>query len=165
MDKPLLSYTIWLQLSAEQKAKLVRLFSIPRTGEVVVHVGEMMNNNIGAVAKQDGHRPEDLYAITSERMAELLNLPEKEGQTHDFYALYQEVIDNLDAIYAENFSEEVAETTSHTVPEVSTTPPEPVQEEEFVPRDPEELIKPKAPVAEESKPIKNAKAAKSSKTK
>lgn len=145
MDKPLLSYSLWLQLDSEQKRKMVKLFGIPRTGEVVVHVGEMMNGNIGASAKQDGHRPENFYAITSERMVELLNLEVEEGATHNFYELYQTVIDNLDAIYYEQHPAEephvmiVTETIGPGVIEPGAVVP--VTTEEFVPRDPEELIK------------------------
>lgn len=145
MDKPLLSYTLWLQLSQGQKRKMVKLFSIPRTGESVVHVGEMMNGNIGARAQQDGHKPEDLYAITSDRMVELLN--EDASGEHNFYALYDTVIKNLDDIFYENYPDE-----KHSTEETGTKPVQETRtvasnsEEEFVPRDPEELLKKKEEV-------------------
>lgn len=143
MDKPLLSYTLWLSLTSEQKRKLVRLFSISRTGEVVVHVGEMMGGNIGGKAQQDGHRPEDLYAITNERMIELLNLDPEEGEQHNFYVLWQEVLDNLDSIYADEYPDETEAAPELTAVEQPPVTPVTLSEEEFVPRDPEELIKPR----------------------
>lgn len=140
MDKPLLSYTLWLQLSSKQKAKMVRLFNIPRTGEVIVHVGEMMNGNIGGAAKQDGHNPADLYAVTCERMVELLSIEHDDDAAYNFYELYQAVIDNLSAIYAEQYPNEnsVVPTPVETPAPVTS---EPETTEEFVPRDPEELLK------------------------
>lgn len=159
MERPLLAYTLWLGLTADQKIKLTKLYSIPRTGEVVVHVGEMMGGNIGGEAKQDGHRPEDLYAVTAERNYELLNdkLPEKP----DFYGSFQAVLDNLDSIYAEQYPETSSFETEEVKPTSDSAPLYQKSEEEFVPRDPEELIKPKAEAsAEEPKIEKNAKTTK-----
>lgn len=165
MDKPLLAYALWLSYSQEQRRKLVKLFSIPRTGEVIVHVGEMMAGNIGGSAKQDGHRPEDLYAVTVERVYELLNqkLPEK-PEDRNFYQAFQEVIDNLPDIYQEHYPDEVLVENVHAVPLIAAgndVAPAPevasVKEEEFVPRDPEELIKPKTGNNEKAK-TKKAKA-------
>lgn len=176
MDKPkeLLSYTLWLQLDHGQKSKLVKLFSIPRTGEVVVSVGGMTpQGNIGGVAQQDGHKPEDLYAITSDRMIELLN--ENPATNHNFYALWDALINNLDVIYIDQYSldqssdDVTAPTEEIGEPPVGTghAPVIDSIDEDFVPRDPEELIKPKAEEAEAPKEEKNAKTtkAKSSKTK
>lgn len=162
MDTPLLAYTLWLSWSRDQRQKLTKLFSIPRTGESVVHVGEMMNGNIGATAKQDGHRPEDLYAITLEKLQELIGTKDT-----DFYHMVQHVIDNLDDLYYEKFpedkSKEVAAPESIPVPPA----PQPAPEPAFVPRNPEELLK-KAPEEaeaemphdEESKTKSNAKTTK-----
>ncbi len=144
MDQPILAYTLWLSWSRDQRAKLTKLFAIPRTGESVVHVGEMMHGNIGATAKQDGHRPEDLYAITTEKLQSLIGTEDT-----DFYHMVQHVIDNLDDLYYEKFPEdkpqEVETVQSLAVPVAA----EPAPEAEFVPRDPEELLKKKEPVSEE----------------
>lgn len=149
MDNPLLAYSIWLGYTAEQKQKLQKLFSIPRTGESVVHVGAMIDGNIAGERKQDGHRPEDLYAVSISRMTELLNLTPKEvGAEANFYQLFQEVVDNLDAIYYEQYPDEVPVVpASAPVPEA----PAPIAETvpEFVPRNPEELLK-KSDVAPEN---------------
>lgn len=148
-QKPLLAYPIWLSYPDEIKRKLVRLFDIPRTGESVVHVGEMQNGNISGVRKQDGHTPHDLYAINTDRMYDLLNTPADEREASpNFYDLLEEVVSNLDAIYYEQFPEEkpvtapdtvlIPESAKETAKEVA-----PIEATEFVPRDPEELIKPK----------------------
>lgn len=166
MDKPLLAYSLWLSLTDETKKRLVKLYSIPRTGEVVVHVGEMMNGNIGASAKQDGHKPEDLYAITQERTYELLN--EEMPEEPNFYAAFDAVLANLTEIYTEQYPDEMVSTEPviHAVPEIA---PQPVPEEEFVPRDPEELLKKpegmpepieESPLPEEPKVNKDAKTTK-----
>lgn len=115
-----------------------------------------MGGNIGGTAKQDGHRPEDLYSVTVERIYELLNqtLPEKEGQ--NFYGAFQTVMDNLDDIYDEQFPEEVvpaapvADTLRAAGVEVPATAVA-TTEAEFVPRDPEELTAPKKPTNEKAK--------------
>lgn len=163
MDRPLLAYSVWLGFTDAQKKHLVRLFSIPRTGESVVHVGEMMGGNIGARAKQDGYRPEDLYAITTERIYQLLNqdLPAKK-EDQNFYGAFNTLLENLEDIYVENFGDEASVAPANPIVDtlkaagVDVTPsPEVEPEKEFVPRDPEELIKPKT--------TKNAKARKGGK--
>lgn len=146
MDQPLLAYTLWLSWSRDQRAKFTKLFDIPRTGESVVHVGEMMNGNIGATAKQDGHRPEDLYAITLEKLQDLI-----ETTDTDFYNMVQHVIDNLDDLYYERFPEDKPQAIPAPADVPMPISPQPEPEAEFVPRDPEELLK-KSPTAE-SEPI------------
>lgn len=157
MDKPLLAYTLWLSYTDSQKQKLVKLFSIPRTGESVVHVGGMTEaGNIGGIRKQDGHTPNDLYAIAVERIYGLLNqeLPEK-AEDQNFYGAFQSLMDNLDAIYYEQYPDEaptVVVDEASPVPErVYDAPVEQKTEEEFVPRDPEELLK-NSPAVEEPVP-------------
>lgn len=148
-DKPLLAYTLWLSYPQDVKNKLCRLFTIPRTGESVVHVGAMIDGNISGERKQDGHKPEDLYAVTVSRMTELLNLTSEEvGTEPNFYALFQEVINNLDAIYAEQYPEEAkAEAQPVSEPVLATPEVAPAVEEiaEFVPRDFEEFLKKSTP--------------------
>lgn len=139
MDKPLLAYSTWLTYSADQKRKLIKLFGIPRTGEVVVHVGEMMGGNIGASAMQDGHRPEDLYEITTDKLQEIIGTEDT-----DFLNMVQHVIDNLDDLYYEKFPEELVAknlseslaTGESSLPVAAVSEPE----AEFVPRDPKELL-------------------------
>lgn len=142
MDTPLLAYTLWLSYSSVQKQKLVRLFEIPRTGEVVVHVGEMMNGNIGAAAKQDGYRPEDLYAITLEKLQALIGTEDT-----DFYNMVQHVIDNLDDLYYEKFPEDRPQ-EAVVAPEPVPPAEAPAPEAEFVPRDPAELLQKPNPEVE-----------------
>lgn len=145
MEKPLLAYTLWLSYSEAQREKLRRLFDIPRTGESVVHVGEIVSGNIGGVQKQDGHRAEDLYAITIERIYELLN--DEVPEDPNFYAAFHTLMEHLDDIYYEHYPDTKPETDVEAVapipnPVVSATQDAELQQD-FVPRDPEELIKPK----------------------
>lgn len=142
MDRPLLAYAHWISYTSDTKRKLARLFEIPRTGEVVVHVGEMMEGNIGASAKQDGYRPEDLYAITLEKLQALIGTEDT-----DFLNMVQHVLDNLDDLYYERFPEDVPAPAAEEPSPVSPAP-EPVPEAEFVPRDPEELLKKNEPTVE-----------------
>lgn len=156
MDKPLLAYTLWLSYTDSQKQKLVKLFSIPRTGESVVHVGEMTAaGNIGGIRKQDGHTPNDLYTITVERIYELLNqeLPAK-AEDQNFYGAFQSLMDNLDAVYYEQYPSELPVYVA-TADKIDPSVLEPgaviaTTVEEFVPRDPEELLK--SPAVEEPVP-------------
>lgn len=150
MEDPILAYMVWLSYTAETKKKLIRLFDIPRTGEVVVHVGEMQNGNISGVAKQDGHNPQDLQAITVEKLQALIGTEDT-----DFYHMVQHVLDNLDDLYYERLPEDKPETAPETVAVSVPTPAEPVPEAEFVPRDPEELLKKKEIEGVESLPDSN----------
>lgn len=63
-----MAYNIWLALPVETRSKLVKLFNIPRTGEVIVRSGTMINGNIASEVTSDGHSAKDLYAITVEKM-------------------------------------------------------------------------------------------------
>lgn len=91
MSQPLLAYNVWLSLPAETRMKLMKLFGIPRTGEVVVQTGEMINGNIGSIVKNDGHAAGDLYAITTEKMQALLKTDDT-----DFYKMFNHIVENID---------------------------------------------------------------------
>jgi len=90
--QPLLAYNIWLSLPNDTRNKLVKLFDIPRTGEVIVRSGKMTaEGNIGNEVQQDGHSPKDLYAITVEKMQKYTDLA-----SDDFYFLFDKVIEKLE---------------------------------------------------------------------
>ena len=92
--KPLLAYSIWLSLPNEMRAKLKKLFDIPRSGEVIVRSGQITpQGNIGSETTQDGHSPKDLYAISIEKMQELLGTSE-----NDFYSLFDQVVEKIDEL-------------------------------------------------------------------
>lgn len=132
--RPLLAYHAWLGLPQETRSKLTQLFHIPRTGESIVTTGMLPNGTIGGVVQQDGHSASDLYAITVEKMQEVLNNPDEK----DFHILFNGVVENLDAILGivpEPISSE--DVISAPTPETVATTNEP----SFVPRDPEELLK------------------------
>lgn len=111
MSQPLLAYNVWLSTPIETRVKLTKLFGIPRTGEVVVQTGEMMNGNIGSIVKSDGHAAGDLYAITIEKMQALLNTDDT-----DFYKMFNHIVENIDYIMTPKEVEEVV-----VVEEVVTT--------------------------------------------
>lgn len=92
-NQPLLAYNVWLALPTETRMKLMKLFGIPRTGEVVVQTGEMINGNIGSIVKNDGHAAGDLYAITTEKMQALLGTDDT-----DFYKMFNHIVENIDYV-------------------------------------------------------------------
>lgn len=133
--QPLLAYHAWLALPQETRSKLVTLFNIPRTGESIVQVGVQIQGDttfIGGRQQQDGHSPTDLYAITVAKMQDVLNNPDE----HDFYILFNGVIENLNAILGIEPQPITPEDVIQPQAEV-----QPVSEPAFVPRDPEELLK------------------------
>lgn len=92
-EQPLLAYHTWLTLPAETRAKLAKLFEIPRTGEVIVRSGTISKaGNIAGEVTQDGHSAKDLYAITVEKMQGLLHTTKT-----DFNALFWDTITHLEA--------------------------------------------------------------------
>lgn len=80
--------------------KLTKVFGIPRTGEVIVSSGTIMNGNIGSVIKQDGHSAGDLYAITIEKMQDVLGADKEKSKNNDFYKLFERVVNNIEEIEA-----------------------------------------------------------------
>lgn len=92
-NQPLLAYNVWLALPPETRVKLTKLFGIPRTGEVIVQTGDIVDGNIGSVVKQDGHAPGDLYAITVEKMQQILGTDDT-----DFYKMFNHIVENIDYI-------------------------------------------------------------------
>lgn len=85
--KPLLAYNIWINLPIPVRVELERLFSIPKSGEVVVRSMGVIDGNIGSTIQSDGHTAADLYAITVEKMQELLD-----SNSTDFYDLFNQVV-------------------------------------------------------------------------
>lgn len=91
--KPLLAYNTWLALPTETRHKLEKLFSIPKTGEVVVNIGVISaQGNISGQAASDGHKPGDLYSISIEKMQEITG-----SKSTDFYGLFNEVVSQLNS--------------------------------------------------------------------
>lgn len=93
---PLLAYNIWLSLPQSTRAKLTKVFSIPRTGEVIVRSGGMINGNIAGEITQDGHSAKDLYAITVEKMQTVLDTDDT-----DFYKMFNHIVENIDYLTME----------------------------------------------------------------
>ena len=91
MSQPLLAYNVWLALPAETRVKLIKMFSIPRSGEVIVRSGTIVNGNIAGEMTQDGHSAKDLYAITIEKMQEILKTDDV-----DFYKMFNHIVENID---------------------------------------------------------------------
>lgn len=90
-DVPLLSYQVWIGLPQETRTKLVKLFSIPRTGEVVVRSMGLIDGNIGSEVQSDGYTAKDLYAISTEKMQTLIGTDDT-----DFYAMFNFVVEHID---------------------------------------------------------------------
>lgn len=132
----IISYVTWMSLDRSVRNKLVQLFDIPRSGETIVRSGIVMpDGSIGSETQSDGHTPQDLAALSKERMQEVLNT-----EDDNFYNLLKTVIDNLDDLLGiEIVEEELKEEAAEIVQEIV----EEIREEEFVPRDPEELLKKK----------------------
>ena len=94
--QPLLAYNTWLSLPSETRQKLEKLFDIPRSGEVVVRVGQITpQGNIGGEATSDGHSAKDLYAITVEKMQKLLG---REESYDNFHRLFGEILEKIDEL-------------------------------------------------------------------
>lgn len=98
MDE-VLPYQIWLALSTDTREKLSMIFSIPKTGSVNVETRATPDgSSYGSVVTRDGYTPDNLRAITTEKMQTLL-----ETTDSDFFALFEVVADNTDAILAGTF--------------------------------------------------------------
>lgn len=136
--KPLLAYHTWISLLPDVRIRLAALFHIPRTGQVLVTNGVLPDGTVGGIVQQDGHSATDLYAITVEKMQEILNNEDEK----DFHVLWNGVIENLDQIVPPPEVEQPVETAPVFVEE-------PKPKDTFIPRDPEELLK-KAPEAVET---------------
>ena len=78
----MLSQLIFIAQTRETREKLVDIFSIPKSGGVVVEGNRLIS---------DGHTPTDLMAVTVDKMQEFLESPEE-----DFYKLFIEVIDKIE---------------------------------------------------------------------
>lgn len=85
-NTPLLAYNIWISLPREERTKLAQLFSIPRSGEVIVRTGGVVDGKIVNEVTSDGYTPKDLYAITIPKMQEVTGL-----MIDDFYKLFGRV--------------------------------------------------------------------------
>lgn len=132
-----LSYVTWMSLDQATRQKLVALFDIPRSGHTNVSYGVMPDGTPGAFATSDGHTPEDLQAVTRERMEEILGV-----QSDNFYALFRDLVENIDDFVETEPIEELKEAIVDTAEALIEAEEAVAQvEEEFVPRDPEELIK------------------------
>ncbi len=84
----LLSQAVWLNLSLATRQKLVKLFSLPKTGTPMVSVGAQ-----GATVISDGYSIHDFASITVWKMQALLN-----EDSEDFYYLFDNILDNLDEL-------------------------------------------------------------------
>lgn len=103
---PLLSQPVWLQLSSELRAKLVRLFGLKRSGATETYMGR---NSIVRVVS-DGYTAGDLLAVTTAKMQELLGSDSK-----DFYGLFDDVIANVDALLDGTFLTSGTEIVEETI--------------------------------------------------
>lgn len=84
----LISQSVWLSLSLEQRAKLVKLFGLKRSGIVITNIGPE-----GGIVQSDGYMPQDLMPITIAQMQEFLR-----SDSNDFYKLFHEIVENVDAL-------------------------------------------------------------------
>lgn len=139
--KPLLAYHTWINLPQDVRIRLTELFHIPRTGQVLVTNGVLPDGTVGGIVQQDGHSATDLYAITVEKMQEILNNEDEK----DFHVLWNGIIENLDQIVPSPEVEQPVETAPIFVEEPRTT-------DTFIPRDPEELLKQKEITKSENMP-------------
>lgn len=89
-----LAYQIWLKLPDDTRAILAKLFDIRKTGRVVVEYRAE-----GAVMTSDGYTPDDLRAISIEKMQHILG----DTEDNDFYALIEIIIENIGAIVKGDF--------------------------------------------------------------
>lgn len=115
-----LSYISWLSLTPEMRQKMAALFEIPRTGESVIRVGEIMDGNIGAKQTSDGYTPLDLQVVTLEKMQAITG-----SKSQNFYELFGEIARDIDEYVeseqvAGSFDEEnIAEALSAPAPETT----------------------------------------------
>ena len=87
-EKPLLSYIVWLSLPREVRAKLAKVFNIPRTGESIIRSNSVSpEGNIMSTVQSDGYTPADLYAISLEKMQEM-----NKSSSTNFYELFDETL-------------------------------------------------------------------------
>ncbi len=85
---PILSYQIWMNLPVETRQKLATVFGISKTGKTMVEYRAS-----GNVVTSDGYTPDDLRAVTIEKLQTILKTEEV-----DFYALIETAVENIDAI-------------------------------------------------------------------
>lgn len=76
----------WLELPQEVRSKLVKIFSIPRSG-----VGHVNYGQNGPEVTSDGHTNEDLKCVGVASMQQYLN-----SDQDDFFALFYAVLKSLD---------------------------------------------------------------------
>lgn len=90
----MLPYQIWLKLPLDVRAKLAQVFGIAKTGQSVVDYRAS-----GNVVTQDGYAPDDLRALTLDKLQEKLITDET-----DFFALVETAIDNIDDLIAGTYA-------------------------------------------------------------
>lgn len=100
-----MAYNIWIKLPEEVRHKLVVLFDIPRSGRTVVEYRAE-----GAIVTSDGFTPTDIEAITLDKMQGLLA-----SNSENFYQLFSDVVDNLDALMAGTYKEPRSTLTTSVV--------------------------------------------------
>ena len=111
----MLSRLKWLELDFPTRLKIAETFDIPKKGGTIVE---------GHTVITDGFREQDLALLTVERMQQFL------GTTStDFYALFDQVANKLNANYVEptqGVETEVTDQTGHTSkPDEGTVSSEP----------------------------------------
>lgn len=89
-----LPYQIWLALPQDTRDKLSTIFGIPKTGSVNVETRATPDGQgYGSVVTRDGYTPDDLRALTIEKMQNILKTDET-----DFFAMFETVVDNINPI-------------------------------------------------------------------
>lgn len=78
---PILSLHTWVSLSAEMRNRIRVLFSIPRSGNVIVSDGRI---------ETDGTTPEDFKALSIEKMQSFT-----EDTTTDFHKLFDKTLEKI----------------------------------------------------------------------
>lgn len=85
---PLLSQPKWLSLSQVTRAALVRIFGLTRSASTETYMGR--DSQVRVVS--DGYTAQDLLAVTTERMQEILDTDRK-----DFYELFDEIVAKIES--------------------------------------------------------------------
>lgn len=88
-EVPLLSMQLWLSYPTDVRLKLVKLFSLKRSGATETNIGR---DGIARVIS-DGYRPDDLQKINVESMQKVL-----ETNDTDFYKMFGFIVENIDWI-------------------------------------------------------------------
>ena len=107
---PLLSQPVWLSLTPEVRAKLVKLFGLNRSGATETYMGR---DSIVRVVS-DGYTAANLLAVTKEKMQQILDT-----DSTDFYGMFDEILANIDVLLNPDKPTNVVKETTKLIGEAS----------------------------------------------